>query len=90
AKAITVPGSGTGVTGSLESASRVTFTPVYSFPLLDSDYTVLGTERRIYGDEITLLADSRDPVTPVPEPGTVMALAALAGASALGLKRRRI
>ncbi|MEO1300621.1 MAG: metallophosphoesterase, partial [Cyanobacteria bacterium J06636_16] len=29
-----------------DNLSEVTFTPVYSFPLLDSDYTVLGTERR--------------------------------------------
>ncbi|MGF1525048.1 MAG: fibronectin type III domain-containing protein [Leptolyngbyaceae cyanobacterium] len=72
-----------------DGLSEVTFTPVYSFPSLDSDYTVLGTERRVYGDEITLLADSRGPVAPVPEPGTAVALVALAGVSALGLKRRR-
>lgn len=37
-----------------EGGAEVTFTPVYSFPLLDSNYDLIDTERRIYGDEITL------------------------------------
>ena len=71
-----------------DGLSEVTFTPVYSFPLLDSDYDVLGAERRVYGDEITLLAGADGLATPVPEPGTLAALAALASVSAVGLKRK--
>ncbi|MBE7386234.1 MAG: metallophosphoesterase [Leptolyngbya sp. SIO1E4] len=71
-----------------DDLTEVTFTPVYSFPLLDSNYNVLGTERRVYGDEITLIAGANGPVTPVPEPRTLTALT-LAGLSMLGLKRKR-
>ena len=67
--------------------TEVTFTPVYSFPLLDSDYNVLGTERRVYNDEISLLLTPEGTVVPVPEPGSVSALA-LFGLSALGLRKR--
>ncbi|MEL6936188.1 MAG: metallophosphoesterase [Cyanobacteria bacterium J06607_17] len=67
--------------------TEVTFTPVYSFPLLDSNYNVLGTERRVYSDEISLLLTPEGTVVPVPEPGVVSALA-LFGLSALGFRKR--
>jgi len=34
--------------------AQIEFTPVYSFPLLDANYNLVDTERRVYGDEITL------------------------------------
>ena len=71
-----------------DEVSQVTFTPVYSFPLLDSEYNVLGTERRVYGDERTLLVNADGPVAAVPEPGTAVALM-VTGVSLLGLSRRR-
>ncbi|MEL7334522.1 MAG: metallophosphoesterase, partial [Cyanobacteria bacterium J06560_2] len=37
-----------------EKGTRVTFTPVYSFPILDSSYDLVDTERRVYGDEIVI------------------------------------
>ena len=58
-------------------AATMTLTPVYSFPLLDEDLTVLGTERRTYDDEVvlligedgTVLADTPEPTpTPTEEP----------------------
>lgn len=66
--------------------SRIAFTPVYNFPVLDSDYGLLGTERRVYGDEVTLLVGADGRIVAVPEPGGVAALV-LFGLSALGLKR---
>jgi hypothetical protein len=36
----------------------VSFTPVMSFPVLDANYQLLRTERRIYGDELTLRVGS--------------------------------
>ncbi len=36
------------------SAAEITLTPVYSFPILDSNYELVDTERRVYGDEITI------------------------------------
>lgn len=46
------------VTGDPAVATRVRFTPVYSFPLLDGDYKLLATDRRVYGDTQTLNLDS--------------------------------
>ncbi|PNW65558.1 UNVERIFIED_CONTAM: metallophosphoesterase [Euhalothece sp. KZN 001] len=37
-----------------DEGAEITLTPVYSFPTLDSDYNLVDTERRVYGDEITL------------------------------------
>ena len=34
--------------------ARLTMTPVYLFPVMDHEYTVIGTERRIYDDVVTL------------------------------------
>jgi hypothetical protein len=64
--------------------AKITLTPVYSFPILGPNNTVLGTERRVYGDEVTLFVDSTGRV--VPEP-TVLGL--LAGGAMLSLRRRR-
>ncbi|MEL6902587.1 MAG: metallophosphoesterase [Cyanobacteria bacterium J06606_4] len=69
-----------------EGLSRIAFTPVYNFPLLDSDYSLLGTERRVYGDELTLLVGPDGRIVAVPEPGSVAALL-LIGLSAFGLQR---
>ena len=38
--------------------AEVTFTPVYSFPILDSNYELVDTERRVYGDEITVAVNA--------------------------------
>ena len=37
-----------------ECGSELTLTPVYLFPIMDADYTVIGTERRIYDDVVAL------------------------------------
>ncbi|UFU01914.1 metallophosphoesterase [Ruania suaedae] len=34
--------------------SELTLTPVYLFPLMDDEYNVTGTERRVYDDVVTL------------------------------------
>lgn len=39
------------------AATRVTFTPVYVFPVLDADGEVVRTERRVYDDEVVLHLD---------------------------------
>jgi len=46
------------VTGDPAVAARVRFTPVYSFPLLDAEYRVVGTARRLYGDGFSLQLDA--------------------------------
>ncbi|MEL6556003.1 MAG: metallophosphoesterase [Cyanobacteria bacterium J06621_11] len=51
-----------GKENSEESGTRVTFTPVYSFPVLDASYELVDTERRVYGDEIVIeIADEPEP-----------------------------
>ncbi len=45
-----------------DEGTRLTFTPVYSFPLLDANYDLIDTERRVYGDEIVIELE------PEPEP----------------------
>ena len=37
--------------------STLTLSPVYLFPLMDEDYEVTGTERRVYDDVVTLELD---------------------------------
>jgi 3',5'-cyclic AMP phosphodiesterase CpdA len=34
--------------------ANIQFTPVYSFPVLDSNYDLVRVERRVYGDEVSL------------------------------------
>ncbi|WP_127571320.1 alpha/beta hydrolase-fold protein [Georgenia faecalis] len=56
-----------------DAAARITLTPVYSFPLMDSDLAVTGTERRVYDDEVVLLVGSDGRVIdeteePTPDP----------------------
>ncbi|MEM8777478.1 MAG: metallophosphoesterase [Cyanobacteria bacterium P01_G01_bin.49] len=46
---------------------RVTFTPVYSFPILDENYDLVDTERRVYRDEVVTTFDVSE-VEPTPEP----------------------
>jgi Ca2+-binding RTX toxin-like protein len=53
-----------------EGGAQVTFTPVYSFPVLDSNYELLDTERRVYGDEIIFLTNAEGTVLNVEFLGT--------------------
>ncbi|WP_414562283.1 MULTISPECIES: metallophosphoesterase family protein [unclassified Anabaena] len=64
--------------GEGESAyAKITLSPVYSFPILDSNYNLVRTERRVYGDEITLLAGfDGQIVKPVPEHRSILGLLA--------------
>jgi len=65
--------------------ARLTLTPVYSFPLLDENYELIGdTERRVYGDEFELFINESGQV--IPEPTSA---ALLLSAAALLLRRRR-
>jgi hypothetical protein len=48
--------------------AKATFTPVYSFPLLDAEYNLVGTERRVYGDVVTMYLNSAGQVVPVAPP----------------------
>ncbi|MFN4243501.1 MAG: metallophosphoesterase [Tepidisphaerales bacterium] len=66
-----------------DAYAMITLTPVYVFPVLDSQYNLLRTERRVYGDEIVLYVNAAGQV--IPEPGA-LGVALLAG---LGLCRRR-
>ena len=36
-------------------AAKIEFTPVYSFPILDANYNLVETERRVYDDQVLLL-----------------------------------
>lgn len=44
-----------------ENSAQITFTPVYSFPILDANYDLVDTERRVYGDEIVIALDNVGP-----------------------------
>lgn len=48
------------------ASAKIVMTPVYSFPILDSDYNLINTERRVYGDEILLLADTQGRIATAP------------------------
>ncbi|AHJ27048.1 metallophosphoesterase [Nodularia spumigena CS-584] len=48
------------------ASAKIVMTPVYSFPILDSDYNLTNTERRVYGDEILLLADTEGKIASAP------------------------
>ncbi|MGC0142128.1 FIMAH domain-containing protein [Pseudactinotalea sp. Z1732] len=47
-----------------DGGATMSLTPVYSFPLLDDDLDVLGTERRIYDDEVSLAIGADGTVEP--------------------------
>jgi hypothetical protein len=67
----------------------MTLTPVYVFPVLDANYQLLRTERRVYGDEVQLmLGMDGSVIAVVPEPAT-WALALLGAAGIAGAVRRR-
>jgi Calcineurin-like phosphoesterase len=69
-----------------DASAKITMTPVYSFPILDQNYNLLRTERRVYDDGVTLIVDASGRVTkPVPEPGLVIGLLTL-GLGAVTLK----
>ena len=69
--------------------AKVTLTPVYSFPVLDENYNLLGTERRVYADVTTLYIDNLGGVAPIPEPGTwAMMLGGLLGLGAVARRRK--
>jgi hypothetical protein len=70
--------------------AKATFTPVYSFPLLDAEYNLVGTERRVYGDVVTLYLNSAGQVVAVPEPSAYAMLAlGLAFVAARARRARR-
>jgi hypothetical protein len=69
--------------------AKVTLTPVYSFPVLDANYNLLGTERRVYADVTTLYIDNLGGVAPIPEPGTwAMMLGGLIGLGTVARRRK--
>lgn len=41
-----------------EGGAQVRFTPVYSFPILDANYELIDTERRVYSDDVILLINA--------------------------------
>ncbi len=68
--------------------AMITFIPVYSFPILDENFELIGdTERRVYGDEFFLfiLADGTPAAAPVPAGLALFGI----GLAAFGLTRRR-
>ena len=65
--------------GSESLYAKVTFTPVYLFPVLDSEYKLIETQRRVYDDVVTLYLNNAGQVVAVPEPAEyAMLLAGLA------------
>ncbi len=69
----------------------LTLTPVYSFPIVDENWELLGeTERRIYGDVVELyIGFDGVPVFPAAVPVPVSGLTFLAGVAGLLVFRRR-
>lgn len=65
------------------TVALLTLTPVYSFPILDAAYNVIRTERRTYGDLVTLRLNGQGQV--VPEPAAL----GLLGLAVPALARRR-
>lgn len=51
------PHKGRGGTHHDRASARVTFTPVYVFPVMGADHTVERTERRVYDDEVVVHLD---------------------------------
>lgn len=74
--------------GDASFLARITLTPVHLFPVLDANYELLRTERRVYGDEIVLYVRHDGSVTAVPEPATWASLG-LGLALLAGWARRR-
>lgn len=68
----------------------MTLTPVYNFPVLDANYQLLRTERRVYGDEVQLLIGMDGSVIAVvPEPATwALWLAGAVGVGGVARRRR--
>ena len=57
------PGHGASPSGTPAGAvAKVTLTPVHVFPVLDDDYTLLRTQRRVYHDSLTLYVDGEGKV----------------------------
>jgi 3',5'-cyclic AMP phosphodiesterase CpdA len=48
----------------LGDGARVTMTPVHAFPVMDDDYNLVRTDRRVYGDELVLDLDTNGQVRP--------------------------
>ncbi|MBE9059771.1 metallophosphoesterase [cf. Phormidesmis sp. LEGE 11477] len=48
-----------------ENGAQITFTPVYSFPVLDTNYDLVDTERRVYGDEIVIELANTEPTVDI-------------------------
>lgn len=46
-----------------EYGSELLLTTVYLFPMLDAEYSLVGTDRRVYNDVVTLQLDSNGLVT---------------------------
>jgi hypothetical protein len=67
--------------------AKVTLTPVYLFPVLDSEYNLVETQRRVYDDAVTVYLNSAGQVTAVPEPAEYAML--LAGLTVVGFAARR-
>jgi hypothetical protein len=59
--------------------ARMTLTPVHSFPILGPNSELIGYERRVYGDHLTLLIDDNGRVA-IPEPAMALLLMPLAAA----------
>jgi hypothetical protein len=69
--------------------AKITLTPVYSFPILDANYNLVRTDRRIYENgEIALIVDRSGRVAAVPEPGSMLGLL-LTGLGSVAYKLRR-
>lgn len=67
--------------------AKVTFTPVYLFPVLDSEYNLIETQRRVYDDVVTVYLNGAGQVVAVPEPAEYAML--LAGLALVGFAARR-
>lgn len=58
--------------------AKIDFTPVYSFPILDANYNLVETERRIYDDQLIMLVTDQGKVinSPLSPEATVALLEA--------------
>jgi 3',5'-cyclic AMP phosphodiesterase CpdA len=67
--------------------AKVTLTPVHIFPVLDSAYNLVETQRRLYDDVVTVYLNAAGQVVAVPEPSQYAML--LAGLALVGFAARR-